>query len=62
MLTGMVARMPVMRKLGITVIAGSHACHTSSGLHGGPIEVMRIPSGRTFPCMISKTPSAVVRF
>jgi hypothetical protein len=46
----------VIRKLGTTVIAGSQACDTRSGLQGGSIEAITRPSGRTFPRVISKMP------
>jgi hypothetical protein len=47
------ARIPVIRKLGRMVMAGSQLCHTASGRQGGPIELIIRPSGRRLPWRIS---------
>ena len=53
------ARMPVIRKLGTMVMAGSHAFQLSSGTQGGPMEAIIGPSGRAGPWRISKTPCSM---
>ena len=54
MMPRMTARTPVIKKLGRIVMAGSQACHTASASQGGPMDVIIMPSGFTFPCWISK--------
>jgi hypothetical protein len=50
----MMAKTPVARKLGTTVMAGSQLFHVNSGMQGGPIEAIIRPSGWVFPWRISK--------
>ena len=45
---------PVIRKLGRSVMAGSHACQILSGTHGDPIEANIKLTGLAFPCKVSK--------
>lgn len=54
------AAMPVRRKLGRIVMAGSQAFQISSGTQGGPMELIMTPAGATSPCMISKMPCSML--
>jgi hypothetical protein len=51
-----IAAMPVMRKRGITVSAGSQPCQAVCGWHGGPIAWITSPPGVALPCRASKKP------
>jgi hypothetical protein len=46
--------MPVIRKLGRMLMAGSQAFQLTAGSHGDPIEANIKPAGRTPLCRISK--------
>jgi hypothetical protein len=52
----MIVKMPVIRKLGKIVIAGSQAFQIFSGIQGEPIEANIKLRGRVLPCKISKYP------
>jgi hypothetical protein len=45
---------PVSRKFGIMVNAVSQACQAVAREQGGPIALIKIPSGAVFPCLVSK--------
>jgi len=42
-------KMPVFRKFGSIVMAGSQRCQTSSGTHGAPIDAIMMFCGSTSP-------------